>query len=235
MQKFLNISQPRILSFQKTKTSARTPPKKKAHFSSYITLTTPKPIATIPTNKVIIRTSQPVHQREWEPISHIDRPQEWSVPSQQAVQHQNTMMHQHQSPEMSSLMHQKQHQPGSNNAVVPQEIHYKSQYIIISPGQPALFPVTPGPIIKDGNLGGGKMFLTTPPPILEAAHYPPTTPYPSNPPSTTTFQPASNLPKRKTADAPQITNNQVQSFFLPSTIIFNLLDLMPSAQTTVSS
>ena len=66
-----------------------------------------------------------------------------------------------------------QEKPGAG--AVPQEIHYKSQYIIISPGQPALFPITPGPmkIMKEG---GGKMFATTPPPILEAAYYPPTTP-----------------------------------------------------------
>ena len=99
------------------------------------------------------------------------------------------------------------HQPssGAANAIVPQEIHYKSQYIIISPGQPALFPVTPGPIIMEDE--GAQAIASTPPPILEAAYYPPTTPHPSLK-QETTLQPEDipPLPKRHIADVPQVTN-----------------------------
>ena len=210
-----------VCLFQRRKPATKTP--RKAHFSKYITLTTPRPTTpstttttttmtttTSTTSRVFIRTSQPVHQREWEPISHLDRPQAWSAPNHhhQTNKHHKTNMHQlvtskHQNaPDMNSVKHQK---PGAGNGVVPQEIHYKSQYIIISPGQPALFPITPGPmkIMKEG---GGEMFATTPPPILEAAYYPPTTPYPAPstyPPLTTL---PSNPPKRHTGDSPHLSN-----------------------------
>ena len=99
----------------------------------------------------------------------------------------------------------KQHQPssGAANAVVPQEIHYKSQYIIISPGQPTLFPVTPGPIIMEDE--GAQAIASTPPPILEAAYYPPTTAHPSLKQETTLPpQGIPPLPKRHIADVPQV-------------------------------
>ena len=116
---------------------------------------------------------------------------------------------------MISAMLQIEPSPGAGNALVPQEIHYKSQYIIISPGQPALFPITPGPMmIKEG----GKM--TTPPPILEAAYYPPTTPYPppASPPLTNM---PSNLPKRHTADSHHISNQVSSCFYSATPFIYN--------------